>query len=73
MQSPSHTPSTPTRPQTPIQAPALRVKTHVKAGDLGHNHNETLVWSPRPAVGLQVKSRPPAKGTARLVPYHDGR
>jgi|RhiMetdeSRZDD1v2_1073273.scaffolds.fasta_scaffold06384_9 hypothetical protein len=31
-QSPSHTPSTPTRPQAPVQAPALRVKTHIKAG-----------------------------------------
>ena len=32
MPSPSHTHATPTRPQAPVQAPALRVKTHVKAG-----------------------------------------
>jgi hypothetical protein len=32
MPSPSHTHPTPTRPQTPVQAPTLRVKTHVKAG-----------------------------------------
>jgi hypothetical protein len=32
MQAPSHTRTTPTRPQAPVQAPALRVKTHLKAG-----------------------------------------
>ena len=45
MQSPSHTHATPTRPQTPGQAPALQVKTHLKAGGLTTNHNETLVRS----------------------------
>jgi hypothetical protein len=34
MQSPTHTRTTPTRPEIPEQAPALRVKTHVKAGGI---------------------------------------
>jgi hypothetical protein len=45
MPSPSHTHATPSRPQTPGQAPALQVKTHLKAGGLTTNHNETLVRS----------------------------
>ena len=31
------------RSQTPPQAPTLQVKTHVKAGAIAANHNETLV------------------------------
>jgi hypothetical protein len=34
MQPQTYTYTTPTRPQTPSQAPALRVKTHVKAGGI---------------------------------------
>ena len=41
--------STPTPSQTPLQVPALTIKTHVKAGAIGLNHNETLVRAtPRP-------------------------
>ena len=32
MPSPAHTPSTPTRPQTPPRASGLKIKTNVKAG-----------------------------------------
>ena len=60
MQAP--TSSTPTRPQTPVQAPALKVKTHLKAGGLTSNHNETLVRVPRPATGLKVKTHVKAGG-----------
>ncbi len=55
MQAQSHTHSTPTQPQRPVQAPTLTVKTHVKAGGW-ENHNETLVRAPRPAAGLKVKT-----------------
>jgi hypothetical protein len=34
----------------------LKVKTHIKAGGLTSNHNETLVRTPHPAAGLQVKT-----------------
>jgi hypothetical protein len=63
MQSPSHTHSTMTRPQTSVQTPALRVKTHVKAGGLAVNHNETLVRGPRPTARLKVKTHVKAGGT----------
>jgi hypothetical protein len=53
-----HTPSTP----TPVQTPALKVKTHLKAGQLPENHNETLVRIPRPAPGLRVKTHGKAGG-----------
>ena len=58
---PATTSSTPTRPQTSVQAPALKVKTHVKAGTgprpgLTSNHNETLVRVPCPTTGLKVKT-----------------
>jgi len=35
MPSPLHTHTTMTRPQTPVQAPALRVKTQIEAGFKG--------------------------------------
>jgi hypothetical protein len=41
-----------TTPQPPVQASALKVKTHVKAGMQATNHSQTLV---RPA-GLKVKT-----------------
>ena len=50
------TASTPTRSQTPVQAPALKVKTHIKAGGVTANHNETLVRVPHPTTGLKVKT-----------------
>jgi hypothetical protein len=63
---PPHTASTPTHPQTPVQAPALKIKTHVKAGGsdgaLSQNHNETLVRVPHPATGLKVKTHFKAGG-----------
>ena len=59
---PSHTHATPTSPQTPVQAPALRVKTQVKAGGLHPNHNETLVRLPQPVAGLKVKTQVKAGG-----------
>jgi hypothetical protein len=62
MPSPSHTHAAPTQPQTPVQAPALQVKTHLKAGGLVANHNETLVRAPRPAAGLRVKTHVKAGG-----------
>ena len=34
----------------------MKKKTHVKAGTLTANHNETLVRTTRPATGLQVKT-----------------
>ena len=34
MPLPSHTHATPTRPQAPVQASILKVKTHVKAGGI---------------------------------------
>jgi hypothetical protein len=33
-----HTASTPTQSQTPVQAPALKVKTHLKAGGIIVQH-----------------------------------
>lgn len=57
-----HTASTPTQSQTPVQAPALKVKTHIKAGGRRLNHNETLVRVPRPAAGLKVKTHVKAGG-----------
>ena len=51
--------STSTPSQTPLQAPALQVKTHVKAGAISVNHNETLVQAtPRPrAVAAAGRAR----------------
>jgi hypothetical protein len=34
----------------------MKVKTHVKAGGLSLNHNETLVRTPSQAKGLKVKT-----------------
>ena len=34
----------------------MKTKTHVKAGGLTANHNETLVRTTRPATGLKVKT-----------------
>jgi hypothetical protein len=34
----------------------MKTKTHVKAGALTVNHNETLVRATRPATGLKVKT-----------------
>lgn len=56
MQALSHTHSTMIRPQTSLQTPGLQVKTHVKAGGVGLNHNETLVQATQPTAGLQVKT-----------------
>ena len=56
MQAQSHTYATSTQPQRPAETPTLRVKTHVKAGRLTANHNETLVQALRPAGSLQVKT-----------------
>jgi hypothetical protein len=41
----AHTRTTPTRPELPAQAPTLRGKTHIKAGNFppSGNHNQT-VW-----------------------------
>jgi hypothetical protein len=46
---PPQTVSPSTRSQSPPRAPALQVKTHVKASAISANHNETLVRAtPRP-------------------------
>ena len=58
MQAQSHTQSTPTQAQKPTQTSGLTIKTHVKAGGLSNNHNETLA---RPA-GLKVKTHVKAGG-----------
>ena len=55
MPSHKHTHFTPTNSQTSGHAPVLKVKTHLKAGSLTSNHNETLVPAPRPAA-LRVKT-----------------
>jgi hypothetical protein len=34
----------------------MKTKTHVKAGGLNLNHNETLAQATKPAPGLQVKT-----------------
>jgi hypothetical protein len=62
MQAQSHTHSTPTQPQKPAQASGLTIKTHVKAGGISMNHNETLVRAPRPAASLKVKTHVKAGG-----------
>lgn len=51
MYSHTRTPTTPTAPQTLGQTPTLQIKTHVKAGGVHLNHNETLVQP----QGLRVK------------------
>jgi hypothetical protein len=40
----AHTRTTPTRPELPAQAPTLRGKTHIKAGNFppSGNHNQTV-------------------------------
>jgi hypothetical protein len=35
----------------------MKTKTHVRAGAIGLNHNETLVRDPARAKGLKVKTR----------------
>jgi hypothetical protein len=40
----------------------LKVKTHLKAGGVTLNHNETLVRTLHPAAGLKVKTRIKAGG-----------
>jgi hypothetical protein len=35
----------------------MKIKTHVKAGYVSVNHNETLVRDPARAKGLKVKTR----------------
>jgi hypothetical protein len=40
----------------------MKTKTHLKAGKLASNHNETLVRDPTRAKGLQVKTRVRAGG-----------
>ena len=35
----------------------MKTKTHVRAGALANNHNETLVHDPARAKGLKVKTR----------------
>jgi hypothetical protein len=42
----------------------MQVKTRVKAGAKGWNHNETLVWAKGQLKGLKVKTRVKA-GRAR--------
>jgi hypothetical protein len=53
----THARVTPTNSQTSGQASVLKVKTHLKAGGLPFNHNETLVQAPRRAAALRVKTR----------------
>jgi hypothetical protein len=56
----SQTTATTTHASTPVQAPVLKVKTRVKAGLSGVNHNETLVKAvPK---GLKVKTKIKAGG-----------
>ena len=40
----------------------MQVKTHIKAGGLSLNHNETLVRAPSQAQNLKVKTRLKAGG-----------
>lgn len=42
----------------------MKVKTHLKAGGLAMNHNETLVRAPRPTQSLKVKTHVKAGGIA---------
>ena len=42
--------------RVPRPAPALKVKTHVKAGGITYQHNETLVRDKGPAPSLTVKT-----------------
>jgi hypothetical protein len=56
MPSHQHMRVIPTDPQASGHAPVLKVKTHLKAGGLSLNHNETLVQAP-PATALRVKTR----------------
>jgi hypothetical protein len=62
MPTPTRTTTTPT---------GLQVKTHVKAGGWGGQHNETLVRSPRPATGLKVKTHVKAGFPPGHCPAHD--
>jgi len=52
--------STPT--STTSTSSALKVKTHVKAGGLVENHNETLVRATGQPKGLKVKTQVKAGG-----------
>jgi hypothetical protein len=40
----------------------MKTKTHLKAGSITTNHNETLVRATRPATGLKVKTHVKAGG-----------
>lgn len=46
---------TPTQTTTTTRS-GLKVKTHVKAGGIDHQHNETLVRIQKPTQGLKVKT-----------------
>jgi hypothetical protein len=52
---PAHTQSTSLYPQPTVAAPALKIKTRIKAGALTQNHNETLVKTSPPMKDLHVK------------------
>ena len=52
---PAHTDST--SPQHLVAAPRLKIKTHVKAGALSQNHNQTLVKVSRPTKSPHVKTQ----------------
>ena len=55
---PSQTSVTTPPASTSVQAPVLKVKTHIKAGLTmrGANHNETLVRVQKLTQGLKVKT-----------------
>jgi hypothetical protein len=44
----------------------LKVKTHVKAGNIRVQHNQTLVRTSRPVAGLKVKTH--VKGGTPSIP-----
>src|SRR5262249_49766816 len=76
MQAQSQTSTTTTQPQAPVQTSALKVKTHVKAGNdpigsTGDNHNATLVRRPRPSAGLKVKTH--VKGGGVIIQHYHRR
>ena len=54
--------------RVPRPAPALKVKTHVKAGGTTQQHNETLVRDTGPAPSLKVKTHVKAGG---INPQHN--
>ena len=49
----------------------MKTKTHIKAGKLSANHNETLVRATKPATGLKVKTHVKAGGNHPVSGNHN--